>query len=716
MPAALHQSADIRPSNLLVLNGNAFFVDAYVSGVLHVPDLSMEGAMPSQLALVQGYWGDTQGAVQTGLTDLLSKIRIWGIRESTGYANHKGCPTWFVLGQRLFYTKEDFYGFQDDLCYNGDAKCRGRAPGFRLPTGKDDFNMALSAAAPWVNFYGNTPKSIDYPRKTMYQLLSDTARRYPQNIAYVFMGKETDYTTFLRRVDLAAKAFVAMGIHRGDRVTICMPNSPQGLDCFYALNRIGAIPNMIHPLSAPHEIAFYLNASHSKAIVTLDQFYYKVEQILPDLHDTCRIIIAKIRDELPGVKKALFPLTKTARSVQKLPKTGYILWNDFLNVGRRSKKELPPDEGKYDDCGAILYSGGTTGTTKGIMLSNLNFNALGLQTIAASGYTSVAGMKMLSIMPIFHGFGLGIGIHTALIGGATCILVPQFSVKLYAEILKKQKPNLIPGVPTLFEALLRADSLDGVDLSFLKGIFSGGDSLSPELKKKVDQFLKEHNCSEQIREGYGTTECVTASCLTPKDYARSGSIGVPFPDTYYKIVKPGTTEELPANTDGEICISGPTVMLGYMDNPEETAQTLRRHLEGRIWLHTGDLGRMDQDGFVYFRQRIKRMIITSGYNVYPSQLENIIDGHDKVLLSCVIGVKDPYRVQRVKAYVVPMPGIEPTEELKEEILAYCEKRIAKYAMPREIEFRTELPKTLVGKVAYRVLEEEANSQMHPEGK
>ena len=575
--------------------------------------------------------------------------------------------------------------------------------------------MALSASAPWVNFYGNTPKSIDYPHLTMYQLLADTARRYPQNIAYEFMGKETDYATFLRRVDLTAGAFVAMGIHRGDRVTICMPNSPQGVDCFYALNRIGAIPNMIHPLSAPHEIAFYLNVSHSKAILTLDQFYYKVEQILPDLQDTCRIIIARIQDELPGVKKALFPLTKTARSVQKLPKTGYLLWNDFLNAGRRSKKELPPDEGAYDDCGAILYSGGTTGTTKGIMLSNLNFNALGLQTIAASGYTSVAGMKMLSIMPIFHGFGLGIGIHTALIGGATCILVPQFSVKLYAEILKKQKPNLIPGVPTLFEALLRADSLEGVDLSFLKGIFSGGDSLSPELKKKVDQFLKEHNCSEQIREGYGTTECVTASCLTPKDYARSGSIGVPFPDTYYKIVKPGTTEELPANTDGEICISGPTVMLGYMDNPEETAQTLRRHPEGRIWLHTGDLGRMDQDGFVYFRQRIKRMIITSGYNVYPSQLENIIDGHEKVLLSCVIGVKDPYRVQRVKAYVVPMPGVEPTEELKAELLAYCEKRIAKYAMPRELEFRTELPKTLVGKVAYRVLEEEANSQLWTEG-
>ena len=405
----------------------------------------------------------------------------------------------------------------------------------------------------------------------------------------------------------------------------------------------------------------------------------------------------------------LYPMTKGARAVKKLPKTGYTLWTDMVAAGKGVT--LPEDNGKFDECAAILYSGGTTGTTKGIMLSNLNFNALGLQTIGASGFKSVAGMKMLSIMPVFHGFGLGVGIHTALIGGACCILVPQFSVTTYADILVKQKPELIPGVPTLFEALLRAESLKDADLSFLKGIFSGGDSLSPELKKKVDAFLKEHGCTEQIREGYGTTECVTASCLTPRDYARSGSIGVPFPDTYYKIVKPGTTdEELPANSEGEICVSGPTVMLGYMDNPEETASTLRRHYDGRIWLHTGDLGHMDQDGFIYFRQRMKRMIITSGYNVYPSQLENIIDGHEKVLLSCVIGVKDPYRVQRVKAYVVPMPGIEPTEELKQELLDYCKDHIAKYAMPREIEFRTELPKTLVGKVAYRVLEEEANAK------
>ena len=569
--------------------------------------------------------------------------------------------------------------------------------------------MGLSASAPWLAYYGNTPASLDYPHITMYQMLSATARKYPNNTAYVFMGKETTYAAFMKRIEAAAKGLVQMGIRRGDKVTICMANTPQALDCFYALNRIGAIPNMIHPLSAAKEIAFYLNFSKSRAILTLDQFYYKVAEILPELENPTTILIAKIADELPFPLSTLYPMTKSARAVKKLPKKGYTLWYDMVRAGKDAV--LPPDEGKFDDCGAILYSGGTTGTTKGIMLSNLNFNALGLQTIAASGYGSIAGMKMLSIMPLFHGFGLGIGIHTALIGGGTCILVPQFSVKVYADTLLKQKPNLIPGVPTLFEALLRADNLEGKDLSFLKGIFSGGDSLSPELKKKVDMFLKVHGCTEQIREGYGTTECVTASCLTPKDYARSGSIGVPFPDTYYKVVTPGTTEEVPANTEGEICVSGPTVMMGYMDNPEETRSTLRRHYDGRIWLHTGDLGHMDQDGFVYFRQRIKRMLVSSGYNVYPSQLENIIDGHEKVLLSCVIGVKDSYRGQKIKAYVVPMPGIAPTEALKEELLAYCTQHIAKYAMPREIEFRTELPKTLVGKVAYRVLEEEANAAL-----
>ena len=571
--------------------------------------------------------------------------------------------------------------------------------------------MGISSSAPWLKYYDSTPAHLDYPKKTIYEMVRAAADKYPKNIAYEFMGKKTTFAEFMERIDRTAKAYLAMGIGKGDRVTICMPNCPQALDSFYALNRIGAVSNMIHPLSAASEIKFYLDFSKSKAILTLDQFYGKVAGILPELaNKDTMLLVARIVDDLPPVLAVGFALTK-GRKIPPLPKKGnYVLWNEFMRVGRKRDLPLPKELGRFTDCASILYSGGTTGTTKGIMLSNLNFNACGLQTIAASGFAPINGMKMLSVMPVFHGFGLGIGIHTALIGGATCILVPQFNVKTYAELLIKKQPNIIPGVPTLFEALLRAENLENADLSCLKGVFCGGDSLSVELKKKVDAFLKKHNAEVQIRQGYGLTECVTASCLTPKDYNRVGSIGVPFPDTYYKIVKTGTTEEVDANVEGEICISGPSVMMCYMDNPEETDHTLRRHADGRVWMHSGDLGKMDEDGFVYFSQRIKRMIVTSGYNVYPGQLENVIDGHEKVLLSCVIGVKDPYKMQKVKAFVVLKPDYEPSDAIRDEILEYCRGHIAKYAMPYDIEFRAELPKTLVGKVAYRVLEEEENER------
>ncbi len=557
----------------------------------------------------------------------------------------------------------------------------------------------MTPSSPWLRFYGNMPHHIDYPDCTLSQLVLQSAKQYPKLCAYEFMGRKTSFSSFAERVERTARALYSLGIRKGDRVTICMPNTPQALDCFYALNRIGAISNMIHPLSAKQEITFYLDASDSKAILSLDRFYGKVSEAAKAAKRMPTLLIAKLQEELPPLMKLGFALTD---KTPPLPKGGsYLLWSDML---KHANAILPEDDGKADDCACILYSGGTTGTNKGIRLSNRNLNALALQTIAASGYPNIIGKSMLSVMPIFHGFGLGVGIHTALVGGARCILVPNFSVKTYAKLLRTKKPNFIPGVPTLFEALLRAEKLDKLDMSFLMGVFSGGDSLSVELKRRVDAFLKAHHASVQIREGYGMTECVAASCLTPFAFSREGSIGIPFPDTYYKIVKPNTQE---STTDiGEICISGETVMLGYLDNPEETAQALQTHADGRVWLHTGDLGQMDADGFVYFKQRLKRMIVSSGYNIYPSQIEGILDAHEAVQLSCVIGVKDPYKMQRIKAYVVLRPEFVPSEALKQELFAYCRERIAKFSMPSEIEFRAELPKTPVGKVAYRVLEEE----------
>lgn len=544
---------------------------------------------------------------------------------------------------------------------------------------------------------------IDYPRASMCEQIYKSAEKTPDNIAYEFQGRKTDYKTFIGKLEDTAKSFLATGIGAGDRVTICMPNTPQAVDSFYALNRISAVPTMIHPLSAPAEITFYVESSKSKAIVTLDLFYEKVKKAVKDLDWPVKIIVARIKDELPFPLNLLYPLTVKEKPAKPEGESS-LTWSAFMEGGKHVKS-LPEDFPGCDETAVILFSGGTTGKTKGILLTSMNMNALALQTGAAAEFP-LSGLRMLSVMPLFHGFGLGIGIHTALVFGGTCILVPQFTVKTYANLIKKTKPNVLPGVPTLFEALLRTEGLEGFDLSFLRGVFCGGDSLSIELKKKVDTFLKEHNSSVQIREGYGTTECVTASCLTPFDYYKEGSIGLPYPDMHYQIVKVGTCDKVENGEEGEICISGPTVMKGYMDNPEETAQTLRDHGDGRIWLHTGDLGIMDDDGFVYFRQRIKRLIIVSGYNVYPSEVENVIDAHPDVLYSCAIGIADDYKMQKVKAFVVLRPGAEPGDKIKEEIIASCRERVSPYAVPREIEFRPELPKTLVGKVAYRQLEME----------
>ena len=561
----------------------------------------------------------------------------------------------------------------------------------------------ITAKAPWVKNLGDIPAHLDYFQGSMYDMLKSVADKYPNNIAMDFMGRSTTYRQLLEHVERCAKALKTIGIRENDCVTIAMPNCPQAIAMFYAINMVGGIANMVHPLSSEKEIEFYLNESNSVTVITLDQSYHKIEAIRNNTN-IVNVIIASIRDELSQPLKTGYMLTE-GRKIRKIPDDAPVIrWQKFLNLSKscfwRYKVERKPE-----DPAVILYSGGTTGTTKGIVLTNLNFNALSQQVIATNPMFR-PGDRMLAAMPIFHGFGLGVCIHTMLTQGGRCVLVPRFTAKSYSKLITKYKCNFIAGVPTLYEALLRLPNMEKADLSSLKGVFSGGDSLTIELKKKFDKFLYDHKAVIQIREGYGTTECVTASCLTPPTMHREGSIGLPFPDTYYKIVTPGTDEELPYGEEGEILLAGPTVMREYLHHPEETAQTLRRHADGLTWVYTGDLGVMDADGFVYFRGRRKRMIITSGYNVYPAQLENILEAHEAVQRCCIIGVPDSYKMQKVKAFVMLKPGFPATEETKQSILAHCRKNIAKYAMPYDIEFRENLPTTLVGKVAYRVLEDE----------
>ena len=561
----------------------------------------------------------------------------------------------------------------------------------------------VTVKTPWKDYLGSLPFHLDYYDGTIYQGVKRTAAKYPDYIAFDFMGKSVTYRKMLVEIQRCARSLRTLGIREGDHVTIALPNCPQAIYSFYALNCIGAVANMVHPLSAEKELEFYINISNSITVITLDQFYNKIEAIRQNTK-LVNVVIASIKDALSKPVRAGYMLTE-GRKVKKIPKDAPVIrWADFMKVGTACFWNYEVDK-KADDTAAILYSGGTTGTTKGIELTNRNFNALAGQIVGVNQMFK-PGDKMLAAMPVFHGFGLGVCIHSMLFNGGRCILIPRFTPKSYAKQITKYKCNFIAGVPTLYEALLRLDTMDKADLSSLKGVFSGGDSLSIELKKKFDKFLYDHNASIQVREGYGTTETVTACCLTPPTMHKEGSIGIPFPDTFIKIVKPGTDEELPYGQEGEILLAGPTVMKCYMNNPEETENTLRKHSDGLTWVYTGDLGTMDNEGFIYFKGRAKRMIISSGYNIYPAQMENILDGNKMVHMSCVIGIPDSYKMQKAKAFVVLKPEYKPTQETWLELMAYCKKHVAKYAMPCDIEFRDSLPTTLVGKVAYRSLEEE----------
>lgn len=561
--------------------------------------------------------------------------------------------------------------------------------------------MTVTAKTPWKDHLGELPMHMEYPDCTMFEAVKAIADKYSDNIAFDFMGRSTSYRSLIENIETCAKALKTIGVRENDKVTIALPNCPQAIYMFYAVNLVGAVANMIHPLSAEKEIEFYLNESGSVTAITLDQFYNKFENIRKNT-SVVNIIIASVKDELSQPLKAGYMLTE-GRKIKKIPKDAPVIrWREFMRMSRMCFYNYKVKR-KAEDPAVILYSGGTTGTTKGIVLTNLNFNALGVQVVATNPMFKV-GDRMLSAMPMFHGFGLGVCIHTMLEEGGRCLLLPRVTPKEYAKQIVKC--NFVAGVPTLYEALLRLPGMEKKDLSGLKGVFSGGDSLSIELKKKLDKYLMEHGAKVGVREGYGTTETVTACCLTPPHYAKEGSIGLPFPDTYIKIVKPDTDEELPYGEEGEILLAGPTVMKEYMNHPDETAKTLRTHADGLTWVYTGDLGVMDEEGFIYFRGRAKRMIISSGYNVYPGQIENILDANELVQMSCVIGVPDPYRVQKVKAFVKLAKGVPANDETKEKLMAYCRKNISKYAMPYDIEFKDDMPKTLVGKVAYRALEEE----------
>lgn len=549
----------------------------------------------------------------------------------------------------------------------------------------------------------NNDTVLNYYDGTMCDAVLRAADIYPGYTAYEFLGRKVSYKNMRKQIELVAKALKSSGLQPGECVTIALPNCPQALVLLYAVNLAGGVASMIHPLSSAREIEYYLKTSRAVMVITLDQLFGKFMEALEN-SEVRLTVITGIQDGLAFPKNVAYKMT-AGRKTEKVEETENIIrWHTFLDLGKDYEGPFAESRQPHDPA-VILFSGGTTGTTKGVVLTNHNFNSQAIM-IKATVPVLTPGDKFIAAMPMFHGFGLGICIHCMLYAGAETILIPRFTAKSYVKLISESKCSYFAGVPTLFEAILRVPKLHGLDFSHLKGIFSGGDSLSADLKDRFDAFLKEHGSPVEVREGYGATETLSACCLSPKEGAKRGSIGLPFADMNFKIVDHETGKELPAGETGEIVISGPLIMKEYIGNPVETAQTLKEDEKGVNWLYTGDLGMMDEDGFVFFKGRAKRMLIASGYNVYPNQVEAVLEEHEKVEKSCVIGVADKYRMQKIKAFVVLKDGVPANEDTKKELLEYCKDKFAKYAKPNEIEFRESLPTTKIGKTDYRKLEEE----------
>ena len=554
---------------------------------------------------------------------------------------------------------------------------------------------------PWLKYYGDVPESLNYFNGSMYDYLKDTASKNEKRSAYSFYGNEVTFKSFMKKIDKVASALKEFNIVENECVTICMPNTPESFALIYAINKIGAICNIIHPLSSTSDIERALKETNSSIIFCSDVAMPKARHI-----KVKHFIMVPTSESLGKILKTLYNIKS---SLNMKLEEGMITWHEFLNYGVSDDTYVKREP---NSPAAIIYSGGTTGKPKGIIISNANFNAMALQTASVCKYIS-PGHSVLSALPIFHVFGLALCTHTCLVAGMKCIIVPQLNTKKINKELKKYKPSVYPAVPSLLKMSMNDSDPGSNAFKDIKVVVVGGDYLSPQVKSEYEEYLKAHGSSAVVKSGYGLSEACGFCCCTAEVDEKhvdnhKGTLGIPNPDMIVKIFEPNSDVEKSLGDVGEICITGPTLMMGYINEDEETKKTLVIHNDGRTWLHTGDLGYMDKDGFIFYTSRLKRMIITNGYNVYPIELEDIINKCKYVDTCTVVGIPHKIKSQTPKAVIVLKSNVQDTPEVREEIRRYCYKNIAKYAVPTEYEFRTSLPKTAVGKVAYRDLEKKSN--------
>lgn len=555
----------------------------------------------------------------------------------------------------------------------------------------------------WEHFYKEEDLNIKVPDISLYEHMMEMTKDYKSYSALNYFGRKISFKVFWEYIDKCARSFKSLGVREGDVVTICMPNTPEAAISFFAVNKIGAIVNMIHPLSAEEEIKEYLNSTNSSLMVAFNQTYSKLRNIIKETN-VYKVIIASASESMPILLNGLYNVTKGRKEEKPKHSSFYIFWKDFLRLGDYYDGNVDVHR-KADDDAVILHSGGTTGTPKSIVLSNKCFTIISRQAKIIFPMLN-PGDTLLSILPLFHCFGLVVGLYGPLCLGVTCILVPQFDAKRFDKLLTKYKPNVLTGVPTLYEALLKNKYMDNVDMSQVKAVISGGDTLTIQKNEAVNKFLKEHGCEATITQGYGMTETTGPVCFGSLGSDKLGSVGIPLPGNIVRILDPETNKEVKTGETGEICLSGLPMMSRYLNNEEETNKVLEVYDDGRYYIHTGDLGYIDKDGVIFYVQRMKRIIISSGYNVYPQHIENVLRDNEYIKDACVVGVPHPYKQEVAKAFIILEDGVEESYTVKRNIMDYAEKNLSKYMLPKEYIYKKEFPKTKLLKTDYNALRNE----------
>lgn len=542
----------------------------------------------------------------------------------------------------------------------------------------------------------------EFPTGSMFSVLEDTAKVVPNFYALNFEGNKIKFKDLIKNIKHVAKCFSKLGLNKGDTVTIISPNLPQAIYSFYAVNLLGGVANMIHPMWSQAEIKRSVDKTNSKFIVILDQIFPKIAKLEWEGKPT--VIITRVIDALPAYAKPVYGMKTYKKLILNRDKQVSIYWNDFIKTDI-ADVELPQGRGDTRADAVILGSGGTTGTPKWVLFDNLSFNAFSVQTYELCDYKYDIkwGWSSLALMPIFHGYGLGVCVHSMLYCGFTVHLIAQFDFEKCIKKIFKNKINMIYGIAGFFEAFSRCPEIETKDLSFIKMLVSGGGKLPVKLKERVDKLLAKGNCKSQLREAYGQTECIAGATINPVFDVRKGTPGIAYPDTLIKIVKPGTTEEVPIGTDGELCVSGVTIMKGYLGDEEATKKTLQVHSDGRTWLHTGDMFSIDEDGYIHFCQRMSRMVKILGYNVYLTNVEEIAMEYPAVKEAVAVAVDAPVVDKKVVLYVELYSECADENVVIEGIRTVCKNNLPEYSLPSQIVIKP-IPHTPMGKPDYRTLE------------